>query len=426
MGYKSNRNPYNCIFKQQVVASLYHDIYILPETHCLNDEIVKLDSYIVYQNNRIPHTNAVKGSGGIAIAIHSTVVECHTILSVYKGIDGQLAIKMKCNESEITVGILGLYLSPDTYRYGQDPEGFYNEAAALWKDLSDCDLVIGAGDLNSRISNMIDYIPEVDGQLIPKRVNIDQNKNSHGDCFITFLKDNRCIILNGRITPEYDDYTFVSPRGCSVPDYFFCPTENLFNCTEIKTILVSDVINMFKLVPPDSIPDHSVLSATFRTSFYDQGNNYENMNKLKGNQNTIRNKNVKPKKPPKKNLSKINEQFFMSQETLQQVIQTISKLENIVDTKDEINSLWNEVKNIFLTEMNTLPNIPTSKFKKQNKKFKKSQPFWNSELEKMWKNSCICEKTYLDFRVYTNQDLAIKNILRLNFKTAQKNFVKKF
>ena len=89
----------------------------------------------------------------------------------------------------------------------------------------------------------------------------------------------------------------------------------------------------------------------------------------------------------------------MSQETLKQVLNTISKLEHIVNTKDEINNLWAEVKNIFLTEMSTLPSIQASKFKKQTKKFRKSQPFWTSELEKMWNKSCSCEKAYLDFRV---------------------------
>ena len=300
MGFKSTCNPYNTVFKQQVVTSIYHDIYILPETHCLNNDVVEFDSYVVYQNNRIPDTNVTKGSGGIAIAIHNTVMECHTILSVIKGIDGQLAIKMKCNNSEITVGVLGLYLSPDSYRYGRDPEGFYNEASALWQDLSDCDLVIGAGDLNSRTGNMLDYIVDIDGEEIPKRINVDKNKNAHGDCFITFLKDNRSIILNGRITPENDDYTFVSNRGCSVPDYIICPVENLYNCTKMKTILVSDVINEFGFLPPKSIPDHSILSATFVTSFYDIGKNLENKNIVE--KTTLpKNQNPKPTKAPKKN-----------------------------------------------------------------------------------------------------------------------------
>ena len=44
-------------------------------------------------------------------------------------------------------------------------------------------------------------------------------KNKHGNSFITFLKENRSVILNGRITPELNNFTFVSPnRGCSIPD----------------------------------------------------------------------------------------------------------------------------------------------------------------------------------------------------------------
>ena len=114
---------------------------------------------------------------------------------------------MQCKNSEIKVGVLGLYLSPDSYRYGQDSEEFFNQASVLWEELSDCDLIIGGGDINARTRDLIDYIPEIDGGIIPKRVNPDKNKNAHADSFITFLKDNRAIILNGRITPEYNNYT---------------------------------------------------------------------------------------------------------------------------------------------------------------------------------------------------------------------------
>ena len=55
----------------------------------------------------------------------------------------------------------------------------------------------------------------------------------------------------------------------------------------------------------------------------------------------------------------------MSQETLELVLQTISKLQNIVDTKGEIDLLWSEVKGIFLSEMSKLPDIPRSDFNKQ-------------------------------------------------------------
>ena len=178
MGFKSLRNPYNTTFKQHVVAALYHDIYIFPETHCLNNDIVEFDNYTVYSNNRVPHANVTKGSGGIAIALHSSVLEFHTILGVYCGVDGQLAVKMQCKNSEIIVGVLGLYLSPDSYRYGQDSEEFFNQASILWDELNDCDLTIGGGDINARTRDIDDYIPEIDGKIIPKRVNPDKNKNA--------------------------------------------------------------------------------------------------------------------------------------------------------------------------------------------------------------------------------------------------------
>ena len=207
-----------------------------------------------------------------------------------------------------------------------------NQASALWQELSDCDLAIGGGDVNARTRDIVDYIPEIDGQIIPKRFNPDKNKNAHANSFITFLKDNRSIILNGRITPEYNDYTFVSTRGCSVPDYLFSPVDNLYNCTEIKTILVSYIINNFGLLPPTSIPDHSMLSGKFLTSFYEIGRNFENQN-VNNSNNFTQSSHPKCDKPLRKNLSKIDEHFLMSQETLELVLATITKLQTIVDTK---------------------------------------------------------------------------------------------
>ena len=79
--------------------------------------------------------------------------------------------------------------------------------------------------MNSRTKEMIDFLPDIDGDFIPKRQNPDQIKNNHAESFITFLKDNRTLLLNGRITPQYNNYTFVSYRGLSVPDYLFCPVD---------------------------------------------------------------------------------------------------------------------------------------------------------------------------------------------------------
>ena len=147
--------------------------------------------------------------------------------------------------------------------------GFFNNAAVMWQDLLDCDLLIVGGDVNSRTKELIDYIPEIDGNLIPKRNNPDKTKNAHGDCFLTFLKENRSLILNGRITPQFNNFTFVSPqRGSSVPDYMFCPTEHLEYCTEVKVLLISEIVNMSGLHPPLNLPDHSIIKSTFKTSSF--------------------------------------------------------------------------------------------------------------------------------------------------------------
>ena len=37
-------------------------------------------------------------------------------------------------------------------------------------------------------------------------------------------------ITNGRVTPEHDDFTFMSARGKSVVDYFIVPHEQINDC----------------------------------------------------------------------------------------------------------------------------------------------------------------------------------------------------
>ena len=209
--------------------------------------------------------------------------------------DGLLGLKLVNNETQFKLGILGNYLSPDNYRYGQDPEGFFNNASSMWQDLSDCDLRIGAGDVNARTKNLKDFIPEIDGNL-PDRKNPDNVKNSHGNSFITFLKDNRSIILNGRITPHHNNFTFVSRRGSSVPDYMYCPTEHLDLCTEMKTILMSEIVNTTGFLPPQNLPDHSILIGAFKASLFN--NDVPRINPSPNSRETFFIQD--PKKPKKK------------------------------------------------------------------------------------------------------------------------------
>ena len=62
------------------------------------------------------------------------------------------------------------------------------------------------GDLNARIGNKCDHIMDIDD--IPPRISIDEIVNWHGKS----LLDSKFCILNGRICPENDKYTFLSSR----------------------------------------------------------------------------------------------------------------------------------------------------------------------------------------------------------------------
>ena len=398
---------------------------ILPEHHCLPNQSFEIENFKIFQNNRpILNAGARRGSGGIAIAINNSLFEFHTVVSVVNGVDGQISVKLKNNLNDFIIGILALYLPPDNYIYGKDPENFFIEAGVLWEDLFDCDLLIGGGDLNSRTKNMIDYLPDIDGNLIPPRNNPDQIKNSHADSFITFLKDNRSIILNGRVTPQFNDYTFVTQRGCSVPDYLFCPVDHLTFCSEMKTILMKDVVNMLNIQPPRSLPDHSLLMGTFETSFYVKSSGQHFPQNFPRVLNPHKSHFSIPKQ--KKNLKKMSSEFLMTPETRQQVLLTINRIESAQSSQQEINRLWSEIKSLFLTELDKLPSRSISQNKKQNKLYRKSQKFWNDGLEALWKTTCQAEKAFLRFKVKTNVDLRTKAELRIKFKNAKKLFDRTF
>ena len=416
-GWFSVRNPYFNIFKVAILTNLNVDIIVLCETHCHNDDLISLDNYTIFQHNRLTGGGERRGSGGIAICIKNSLLFTHEVAGLYAHYDGILGVRLRHRFTEYSIGIMGNYLSPSNYQYGRDPEGYFNNCAAIWDTLADCDLRVAAGDYNSRTAQVLDYLPDIDGDLIPPRTNPDNIKNSHGDCFISFLKENRTIILNGRVTPHYNNYTFVSPRGVSVPDYIVCPVDNLTNCKSFQVLLMTDIVNMFGLLPPQTLPDHSFLIATFSTT---TSGTTQSIPAPATPEFSV------PKRKAKKNLNKIDSTFFMSDEITTQVLETIRKLELINKNQQEIDRIWGEVKGLFLNEMSKLPDLPTSKNKKNNRHFKKSQPFWNDELRSIWREVCRTEREYLQFKVTENGQLLQKQILRLNFKNYQKLFDKKF
>ena len=166
-GWNSTKNNFLMDFKKNIIHFVHADFIVLPETHCFPNQIIEIENYTLFQNNRKIISNCVRGSGGIAIAVRNDILNDHVIISVFNDkVDGQIGLKLKNSKNDLFVGIVGLYLPPDNYVYGRDAEGFFNSAASLWEDFSDCDLLIGAGDVNSRTKDILDYLPDIDGGLV--------------------------------------------------------------------------------------------------------------------------------------------------------------------------------------------------------------------------------------------------------------------
>ena len=320
------------------------------------------------------------------------------------------------------LGIVANYLPPDTFHYGRDPEGYFTDNSVIWSDLSECDLLVGGGDLNSRTKSDLDYIPEIDGKLIPPRSNPDTIKNSHGSYFLQFLKENRALICNGRISPHLNDFTFLSTRGRSVPDYIYCPTDQIHQCREVEVVKVSDIIARFNLAVPNSIPDHSILVARFDISTNEEYFPLSHSDpKSKGSapQNATFIKR-------KKDIRKIDETFFTSEEVLDQINSTIVRIELANVNQKTINEIYEKIKNIFLEEMSKLPDQAGSSSKTSRRLKRKSHAFWNEELQELWSIRCNKERIFSKFISRSQNDVTKKKILKEQFQAAQKDFDKKF
>ena len=76
------------------------------------------------------------------------------------------------------------------------------------------DTLFFCGDFNVGIGRDNEVIEDI-GDII-KLIVIDDVENPRGDVFVDFMRDMQLCTVNGKTTPEYDNYTFLAYRGKSV------------------------------------------------------------------------------------------------------------------------------------------------------------------------------------------------------------------
>ena len=110
---------------------------------------------------------------------------------------------------------------------------------------NDYDLTIVCGDFNSRLGKELDHVPEID--VLPSRCIIDEIINQNEVTMCHFLLKNKLAVVNDRVCPLKDNFTFINTKEQSVIDYVVVALENMENVVDFEVRLVSDVLDMSQI-----------------------------------------------------------------------------------------------------------------------------------------------------------------------------------
>ncbi len=258
----------NEILRGKLVTYRNSDIISLNETHLKDDKKIELGGYKWEGHNRSKqHIRARKGYGGVGIFVKNSVYENYMVSVEYRDYDDMLGVLYTNKSTNYSFMVYSLYLPPETSTvFNNAPEFFDRILLEVYKR-SNVDAIYFMGDFNAKLGGMKDYT-DIDN-LVPRKV-IDHTENNHGKALKEFLIDAKCCAVNGRVTNELDNYTFVSTRGTSVVDYFITPHDCLNDIVECRIDLCSAIIEdlgIESLISDVSKPpDHSLLSIKINTS----------------------------------------------------------------------------------------------------------------------------------------------------------------
>ena len=389
------------------------DIICINETHLKTTQVIELGGYQYYGHNRTSiHVNAPKGSGGVGIFVRHTLFDTFDVSVIDKSHDGILGIALSDKITSYKIAVFTTYLPPENSPCGRNATDFYSHLLGQMYLSSDIDTVILAGDLNSRIGNMSITISDIDNN--PKRNCLDTAVNSHGHTFLEFLNDSNMCILNGRFKESKDNFTSVSPKGKSVVDYICIPHDNFSEFQSFQVISPSSLVAKYNLHDcigeRSRLPDHYILKCEFR---YREVINDDTSSKQK----TLPNRTLFNCRKFK--LKQIPEAFFSSDLVRRAFLDLINRIESSRETQQNVDYVYDQFCDTLIKKMNsTIPSFHCSK--RTRKRYKTYKPYWNDQLESLWKDMRQKEHTFTKCRQHGN----VKRQLQCSFKMAQNAFDK--
>lgn len=95
-GWHSNQNSDNYYLRSLCVNELGLDILGIAETHLVNDNMIELEGYRWFGNNRkVIHVRARTGSGGVGFLVKNELLNCFEVSILDNSSEGILWLQLK-------------------------------------------------------------------------------------------------------------------------------------------------------------------------------------------------------------------------------------------------------------------------------------------------------------------------------------------
>jgi len=406
----------NSVLRESIINKLDLDVVCISETHLKNNEHIEFEGFTCFNNNRkLVHRRAPKGSGGIAILVRDSVLRDYSVTQVSKDFEGILGIQLENIDTGFISVIFCCYLSPENSTWGRNADNMFSQLTAEIYANQEADLIVVTGDFNARIGKEQDYVMNLDE--VKDRIVLDEIKAGHANALLDFMKDTKMVMLNGRITPEFDNYTSVSTRGAAVVDYIMTGQTSLNCCKQMKVELTSDLIQRFHL---ESLlgehckaPDHSLLHAVFTLSSISAN---QNVGPLAHDDKV----NLETRKK-RYDYKTIPENFLTSPRWHDECVQLIDELLEMRVNQTNIDKYYDKLCKKLFIEIDECIEYKYINSEKSKRKLKLSKPYWDEELTEAWKLMVQAEKHYIKAKSNVSSN---RRELRALFMDSQKSFDK--
>ena len=404
--------------REHILTEHGSDIYCLIETKLDRRSSISCDGYQCIPHNRqVRHVNATTTSGGVAILIKSSLFDNFSFRVVDTAIDGILGVQITDKSTEFVILIYVCYLPPVNTTWVYDSNAFFAHLISELYMNNYADVTLLAGDFNARIGNGHDVDYSIDSD-IPLRKSIENVKSGHGDQFLEFLNDTKLAIINGRVNPENDNFTFLSSRGQSCVDYMVVPHDCLSSVSYFNVDLASDLVNKynaFRYIAHNSkVPDHSMLTVTLAVIHADNRHNAPTVTDAHCN---VPNNNSTRKVY---NFNNLNEHSLNSEMWRIAISDISDRLISNCSHQTQLDDIYNQLCSEIFKELDTNLGFRLLS-KKSRKKYKSSKPYWNEELYRLWLSMNCKEKA---FNKYKGKNRHCKTQLLKEFKDSQQIFDK--